>query len=149
MRCFLLGVDPAQVRVPANRYDIGKEQTVLQGNEGEVDDLDGRPEHPVGLQGWPPGLVDSFLCTLPLHCGHTAKEYTYHDRCKTKLIAGDPSEDFRLLVPWHVDPACEESEPCCSNRTEHNCEMSTIVELLGSRVEEPTATVESHSTCSD
>jgi hypothetical protein len=130
MEPFLLGVDPAQVRVPANRYDIGKEQTVLQRNEGEVDDLDGRPEHPVGLQRWPPSLADSFLCTLALHGGHAAKEYTYHDRCKTKLITGDPSEDLCLLVPRHINSACEESEPCCSNRTEHNCKKSTIIQML-------------------
>lgn len=125
--CSLLGVDPAQVRVPANRDDVGKEKTILQGNEREVDNLDSRPEHPVCLQSRPPCLVDALLRTLAFHGGHATKKDTDHDRRKAKLVASDTGEDFGLLVR-HVDPSSKEGKPSSSDRAENNCQESVSVE---------------------
>lgn len=47
----LLAVHPAEVAVPADGDDVGKQDSVLERQECEVDGLDKRPHHPVGLEG--------------------------------------------------------------------------------------------------
>lgn len=44
-----LAVDPAQVAIPANGNNIGKQDAVLERQKGEIDHLHKRPDHPVGL----------------------------------------------------------------------------------------------------
>lgn len=87
---------------------------MLEGDEGEVDDLDERPEHPVSLERRPPGGLDSLLGAVAFHGGHAAKEDADHDGCEEKLIASHTGESFNLLVAC-VDIASEETKPGCRN----------------------------------
>lgn len=82
-----LAVHPAEVAVPTNGDDVGKQQTVLQRQEGEVDKLHGRPEHPVGLESRPPGRFKAFRGAFALHGGHAAEEDSNHDGSKQQLVS--------------------------------------------------------------
>lgn len=106
----LLAVDPAQVRVPTNSNNVCKENSVLKRQKGKVDGLHSWPDHPVGLERGPPGLVEALLCAVALHGGHTAEEDTDHDGCKDELVAGDTGQSLEPSVS-HVDVASEEAEP--------------------------------------
>lgn len=85
---------------------------MLEGDEGEVDDLDKGPEHPVGLERRPPSGLDSLLGAVAFHGGHAAKEDADHDGCEEKLIASHTGESFNLPVA-RVDVASEETKPGC------------------------------------
>lgn len=83
---------------------------MLERQEGEVDHLDERPHHPVGLQRRPPRLVEALLDAGALHRGHAAQERADHDGREEHLVAGDASEHLDALVP-RVDVASQEAEP--------------------------------------
>lgn len=112
----LLAVDPAQVAVPANGDNVGKEHTVLQRQEGKVDGLHKRPDHPVGAEGGPPGLLEALLDAGALHGGHAAEEDTNHGRGKDGLVDKDAPEGLDALI-GEGDPASEEIEPRCCRGT--------------------------------
>lgn len=111
----LLAIDPAEVAVPANGYDIGKQDAMLKRQEGKVDCLNNGPHQPVGLQGRPPRLLEALFGTGTLHGGHAAEESANHDGSKQRLVAGDAGESFNSRVP-EVDVASQESEPGCGDR---------------------------------
>lgn len=113
----LAAVDDAQEAVPANADDVDRQDAVLERHKGEVDTLHERPDHPVGLQGGPPGLVDLFLCRHALHGGHRAEEDLDHDGREEELVRGHAGGDLCRLVLEH-DLAGQEAEPGCRNRAE-------------------------------
>lgn len=115
----LLAVHPAEVAVPPNADHVGEEQPVLQRQEGEVDELHSRPDHPVGLEGRPPGGLELLLGAVALHGGHTAEEDTDHDGRETKLVAGDAADGGETRVGG-VDATGEEVEPGVSYRAEND-----------------------------
>lgn len=88
---------------------------MLQREECEVDHLDKRPNHPVGAQSWPVGLIQAFLDAGTLHGGHAAEEDTNHDGGEEKLVAGDAGECLKSLVS-HVDVASKDSKPSRGSR---------------------------------
>lgn len=106
----LLVVDPAQVTVPANGHNIGKQHTVLQGQEGKVDHLDKGPDHPVCLERGPPCGLELLLRAAALHGGHAAEEDADHDGGEGELVAGNAGHGGEALV-GRVDAAGEEVEP--------------------------------------
>lgn len=110
-----LAVDPAEVAVPANGDDIGKQQTVLQRQEGKVDKLHRRPQHPVGLEGRPPGLVEALLGALALHRGHAAEEDADHDGSKQQLVSRHARQRLDSGIP-EADATGQEAQPGRSNR---------------------------------
>lgn len=118
----LLAIDPAEVAVPANGYDIGKQDAMLKRQEGKVDCLNNGPHQPVGLQGRPPRLLEALFGTGTLHGGHAAEESANHDGSKQRLVASDAGESFNSRVP-KVDIASQESEPGCGDRAK---DASTI-----------------------
>lgn len=114
----LLTVHPAEVAVPANGDNVGKEHAVLQGQKGKVDCLNHGPQHPVGLQRRPPRLLQAFLGAVAFHRCHAAEERSDHDRREQTLVAGHTSEGLNPLVA-SIDIAGKEAEPSCSNRAKH------------------------------
>lgn len=97
---------------------------MLQGQECEIDGLDERPNHPVGLESRPPRLLKSFFGAGTLHGGHAAEESTDHDRGKEGLIAEDTSSGLDSSV-GKVDIASQESEPCGSNGTKDTASVQS------------------------
>lgn len=124
---FALAVDPAQITVPPNGNNVGEENAVLQRQKREVDSLNERPHHPVGLESRPPRLFKTLLGASALHGSHAAKERTDHDWGEEGLIAEDASSGLNSSV-GKIDVACQESKPSGSNGAKH------------------TASVQSHST---
>lgn len=94
----LLAVDPAEVAVPADGDNVGKQDSVLERQEGKVDGLHKRPHHPVGLQGRPPSLLEALLGTVSFHGSHAAEEHANHDGCKQGLVAGNAGKSFDSRV---------------------------------------------------
>lgn len=121
---------------------------MLEGDEGEVDDLNERPEHPVGLEGRPPGGLDSLLGVVSFHGGHAAKEDADHDGCKGELIASHTSESFNLSVA-RVDVASEETKPGCRNGAKDDYRELISDSNLVDSLKMLTATVQGHATCSN
>ena len=121
-----LGVDPAQVRVPADGNDVDEDDTVLKRDKGEVDNLNERPQHPVSLESWPPSFLDSLISTLAFHSRHAAKEDTNHDGCKDKLIASNAGKDLESLV-GNTDITGKETEPVGRNRSKYHYSLSIAV----------------------
>ncbi|KEY66491.1 hypothetical protein S7711_10903 [Stachybotrys chartarum IBT 7711] len=114
----LFAVDPAQVAVPADGYDVGEQHPVRQRHIGEVDHLDEWPDHPVGLERGPPRLLEPLLGALALHGGHAAEEDSDHDGREEQLVTGHAREHFNALVP-HNDLERQESKPGGSHGSEH------------------------------
>lgn len=117
-----LAVHPAEVAVPANGDDIGKQETVLQGQEGEVDKLNKRPQHPVGLESRPPSGVEALLGALPLHGGHAAKEDSNHDGSKKRLVGRHTRQRLNTGIS-ESDATGQEAQPGGCNRPKntYNC----------------------------
>lgn len=90
---------------------------MLERQEGEVDHLDKGPDHPVGLEGRPPRLLQALLGAGSLHGGHAAEERADHNGGKDELVAGDAGEHLDALVP-RVDVAGQEAEPGGGNGAE-------------------------------
>lgn len=110
-----LAVHPAEVAVPANGDDIGKQQTVLQRQEGEVDELDKRPQHPVGLERRPPGGVEALLGALALHRSHAAQEDSNHDGSEERLVGRHARQRLNTGISEGDAPG-EETQPSGCNR---------------------------------
>lgn len=114
---FGLAVDPAEVAVPSDGDNVGKQDAVLKRQKGKVDGLNKGPHQPVCLEGGPPRRLQTLLCARSLHGGHAAEEGTNHDGGKQGLVAGNTGE---RLYPWvsERDVAGQESEPCRGDRAE-------------------------------
>lgn len=115
----LFAIDPAQIAVPANGNDIGEEHAVLEREKGKVNGLDKGPDHPVGAEGGPPGLLEALLGRITLHGGHAAEEDGNHGGRKDGLIDKDAGEGLDALV-GRGDAAGEKVEPGGSGRTKYN-----------------------------
>lgn len=115
-------IHPAQVAVPSNRDDIGKQKPVLEGQESEVDKLDKGPDHPVGLEGGPPGLVEPLLGARAFHGGHAAEEDTDHDGSKAQLIASDAGKGLEMGSARDGDSTSQEGEPSGGHWAEDACD---------------------------
>lgn len=115
-----LAVHPAEVAVPANGDDIGKQQAVLQRQEGEVDKLDKRPQHPVGLQSRPPGGVEALLGAFALHGGHAAQEDSNHDGSEERLVGRHARQRLNTGIS-EGDATGEEAQPGGCNRAKNTC----------------------------
>lgn len=109
-RNLLFAVDPAQVAVPSDGDDVGKEHAVLEGQEGKVDGLDKGPDHPVGAEGGPPGLLEALLGAGALHGGHAGEEDGDHGGREDRLVDEDAGHGLDALV-GEGDAAGEEVEP--------------------------------------
>lgn len=90
---------------------------MVQRHELEVDDLDERPHHPVGLEGVLVGAVELVLGVGTLHDRHAAEEHEQVGRGKDQLITGNTGHDLSVLVP-EDDLVLEELEPGRSGGTE-------------------------------
>lgn len=110
-----LAVHPAEVAVPANGDDIGKQQTVLQRQEGEVDKLHKRPEHPVGLESRPPSGVEALLGAFALHGGHAAEEDSNHDGSEERLVGRHSRQRLDTGIS-KGDATGQETQPGGCNR---------------------------------
>ncbi len=126
MRNSLLAVDPAEIAVPADGDDIGKEHAVLQGQECKVDGLDKGPDHPVGLEGGPPGFLEALLGGGALHGGHAAEEDANHGGGEDGLVDEDAGEGLDALV-GEGDAAGEEVEPGSGGRAKDDFFRVTLV----------------------
>lgn len=115
----LAAVDPAQITVPADGHDIGKEDTVLEGQEGKVDGLHKRPNHPVGAEGRPPHLLEALRGTGTLHGGHAAQKGANGDGRKQALVNDDAGGCLDTLV-GKGDTTGEEVEPGSGSRTKND-----------------------------
>lgn len=126
----LLAVDPAEIAIPADGDDVGKEHAVLQREKGKVDGLDKRPDHPVGLESGPPGLLEALRGRGALHGGHAAEEDANHGGGKDGLVNEDAGEDFGALV-GKGDAAGEKVEPGSGGRSKYGfllflCNVSNL-----------------------
>jgi hypothetical protein len=93
---------------------------VGQRDEGEVDHLDKRPDHPVGLQGRPPGLLQPLLGAFALHGGHAAQEDANHDGGEEALVAGNTGQRLDALVAC-IDVTGQKAKPGSSDGAKDDC----------------------------
>ncbi|KAI9171805.1 LOW QUALITY PROTEIN: hypothetical protein HJFPF1_01296 [Paramyrothecium foliicola] len=128
----LLAVDPAEVAVPTDGNNVGEEHPVRQGHVGEVDKLNKRPDHPVGLERRPPSLLEPLLGAGALHGGHAAQEHTDHDGRKEGLVTGNAGERLHALVP-ESDVAGKEAKPRGGHGAKDACAIQeiSIVNTIG------------------
>lgn len=97
-----------------------------QGHISEVDELHERPDHPVRLQGGPPGLVEPLLDALTLHGGHAAEEDTNHDGGECSLVASHTSKSLETGIAGNSDLAGQEVEPGGGHRSEDACLNTSV-----------------------
>lgn len=115
MRSFVaLAVQEAEVAVPSQRDHIDNQNTMVQGNQLEVDSLNKWPNHPVGGQCSPVGAVELLLRAWPLHNCHAAQETEQVGAGEDGLIGCYSGCNFEVLV-GKDDLVLEKLEPsCCS-----------------------------------
>ena len=99
---------------------------MLQGEEGEVDELDERPDHPVGLERRPPRLLEALLGAGALHGGHAAEEDANHDGREERLVAADAGERLEARVA-QVDAAGQDAEPRRGDGSKDACNNSAFM----------------------
>lgn len=116
----LLAIQVAEIAVPAQRDNIDDQDSVMQGNQLEVDGLDEWPNHPILCQGGPVALLQLFLRACTLHDGHTAQEDEQVGASKYSLITSNSGKDFSILV-FEDDFVLQELKPSCCSWTENSC----------------------------
>ena len=105
--------DVAEVAVPEDRQTVDKKYTVVDWDEGEVHDLNKRPNHPVALQRRRVGSCQLLTWADTLEDGHGAQEDEKVGWRENKLVDGHTCTDLELLVLRNSDLGLEELEPCC------------------------------------
>lgn len=116
----LLGADQAEVRVPADRNGVDGEHAVLQRHELEVDHLYKGPDHPVGLQRVPVGLLELLLGRGTFEHSHARQEHADEGRCENQLVAGHARQNLGVLVGEN-DFLREDLEPCRRRGAKDDC----------------------------
>lgn len=103
-------VQEAEVAVPADADDVDEEDAVVQGDECEVDGLDGGPDVVVAGEGGGVVLAQLLLGAGALEDGHGGEEDADEGGGEDELVAGDAGDGLGGPA-LEDDVAGEELEP--------------------------------------
>lgn len=110
-------IQVAEVAVPSQRDNVDDENSMLEGDELEVDSLNSGPNHVVLLNSSAVVCLDLLFGADSFQHRHDAEEHAQVDRSQDTLICCDTGSNFEVLVLQH-DLILEEFEPVGSNGTE-------------------------------